>query len=434
MRAEMPFEIAYVMNGFPRLSETFITNEIHLLETLGMRLRLISVKRENEPKKHAVVGAIRAPLNYLPEVSSLSGRKLPEWLRENAGRFTDSHLRLLRKRPLSYLAVLGSALAMCWRYRNAPFEPRKVFIKEFMQAGCIADQILDAGTVRHLHGHFCHGVATITWFASRLAGIPFSFTAHAKDIYQADLNPGDLLARKLRAATFVATCTGANHQHLSERYPQCTHIHTIYHGLDTNFFSPGARRAAGNQAPLVLSVGRLVEKKGFGYLVEACARLRQAGVAFRCLIIGEKGGDFTRIASLIREHGLSGQMSIRGAVTQDELREIYREAAVFVLPCQVTDAGDRDGIPNVLAEAMAMAIPVVSTPISGIPELVENGVNGVLVPSRDSGALASAIEEILANPEEGARLGEAARRTICERFDSRRTTVALRDLFLRAVS
>ena len=170
MRGEMPFEIAYVMNGFPRLSETFITNEIRMLENFGMRLRLMSVKRENEPKKHGVVDEIQAPLNYLPEVASLSGRKLPEWLRENAGRFTESHLRLLRKRPLRYLAVLGSALAMCWRYRRSRFEPSKVFIKEFMQAGYIADQILDAGTVRHLHGHFCHGVATITGSRADLPG------------------------------------------------------------------------------------------------------------------------------------------------------------------------------------------------------------------------------------------------------------------------
>ena len=428
-----PAEIAYVLKGFPRLSETFIAHEIHRLERAGLRLRLISIKREDEPRRHRVVDRIRAPLSYLPAVTSLSGRRLPGWLRENTGRFAGAHLRLLRRRPARYLAVLGSALAMCRRYRTSTFGLRKVFVKEFMQAGYIADQILAAGTVRHLHGHYCHGVATITWLASRLSGIPWSFTAHAKDIYQADLNPGDLLARKVAAATFVATCTAANRRHLRERCPAGAPIHTVYHGLDTEYFAPAAAGPAGRQAPLVLSVGRLVEKKGFEYLVEACARLREAGVPFRALIVGEAGDASERIAGLIRERGLAEQLRIRDAVVHDELREIFREAAVFVLPCQVAGAGDRDGIPNVLVEAMAMGVPVVSTPISGIPELVENGVNGMLVPSRDGEALAAAIEKILGNPAEGARLAEAARRTVCERFDATRTTLALRDLFLRAI-
>ncbi len=433
MFQEMPRDIAYVMNGFPRLSETFITNEIHLLEQLGIRLRLISVKRENESKKHGVVDAIRAPLLYLPAVTSLSGRHLLGWLLDNAGVFVSSHLRIVRRRPLAYFTVLCSALAMCWRYRRTPLEPRKVFLKEFMQAGYIAAYIIDSGTVRHLHGHFCHGVATITWFASQLSGIPFSFTAHAKDIYQADLNPGDLLSRKLSAATFVATCTGANHQHLSARFPHYKRIHTVYHGLDTRYFSPATGRAKDGQPPLLLAVGRLVEKKGFSYLVKACALLKRTSLPFRCLIVGEQGNDSERIARMIEENGLSEQMHIRDAVTQDELRALYRQAAIFALPCQVTEAGDRDGIPNVLAEAMAMAIPVVTTPISGIPELVNDGQNGLLVASQDGKALAMAIETLLRDPELGARLGKAARQTICERFDSRQTTLALRDLFISAV-
>jgi glycosyltransferase involved in cell wall biosynthesis len=176
-----------------------------------------------------------------------------------------------------------------------------------------------------------------------------------------------------------------------------------------------------------------VEKKGFADLVEACAHLKAAGVSFRCQIVGEPGGDSERIARLIHERGLAEHVSIRKPVVHEELRDLHREAAVFVLPCRVTDAGDRDGIPNVLVEAMAMAVPVISTPISGIPELVDHAANGMLVPSRDSEALAGAIARLLGDPEEAARLGAAARRTICERFDSRRTTLTLRDLFLEAV-
>ena len=418
--------VAYVMNGFPRLSETFIANEIFLLEQMG--LRLFSVKREDEPQVHPVVRAIRAPLAYLPKASSLSGSSLPGWLARNLPGFARAQLRVAARHPLRYLATLGSALAMSWRYRREPLSLRKVFIKEFMQAAHIADEVLRDGTVAHLHGHFCHGVATITWFASRMTGIPFSFTAHAKDIYQAELNPGDLLERKLGAARFVATCTGANAAVLKARHRDANVVHTIYHGLDTDYFRPEEKPAGG--MPMILSVGRFVEKKGFEHLVDACALLKQARVRFGCVIVGEQGSAYEAIRAQIEARGLQDHVRLRSAVTQDQLREIYREARIFALPCQVMDDGDRDGIPNVLAEAMAMGLPVVSTPISGIPELIDDGVHGLLVPPKDAQALADALRRILSDSELCGRLSHAGRARICERFDSRRTTLALRDLFL----
>ena len=419
--------VAYVMNGFPRLSETFIANEIYLLEQMGLRLRLFSVKREDEPTVHPVVRAIRAPLDYLPKASSLSGASLAAWLAGNLPRFARAQWAVARRHPLRYLATLGSALGMSWRYRRSPLALRKVFIKEFLQAAHIAADVLRDGSVAHLHGHFCHGVATITWFASRLTGIPFSFTAHAKDIYQADLNPGDLLERKLAAARFVATCTGANATVLKARHADAQVVHTIYHGLDTEFFRPDPKPGA---LPLVLSVGRFVEKKGFQHLVDACALLKQDGVRFGCVIVGERGSAYDALCAQIAARGLQDHVQLRNAVAQDELREIYRLARLFALPCQVMEDGDRDGIPNVLAEAMAMGLPVVSTPISGIPELIDDGEHGLLVPPRDPRALADALYRVLVDPALHQRLARAGRRRICERFDSRRTTLALRDLFL----
>jgi glycosyltransferase involved in cell wall biosynthesis len=414
------------MNGFPRLSETFIANEIYLLEQMGLRLRLFSVKRESEPKVHPVVGAIRARLTYLPKASSLSGSTLVGWLWDNFPRFAKAQLTVAGRHPQRYFSTLGSALGMSWRYRRSPFVLRKVFIKEFLQAAHIAADVMRDGTVAHLHGHFCHGVATITWFVSRLTGIPFSFTAHAKDIYQADLNPGDLLERKLAAASFVATCTCANATVLKARHSDANVVHTIYHGLDTDYFRPERTPSA---RPLVLSVGRFVEKKGFEHLVEACALLKADGVRFACVIVGEHGGAYDAVQTQIRERGLDRYVELRGAVTQDELREIYRQARLFALPCQVMEDGDRDGIPNVLAEAMAMGLPVVSTPISGIPELIDDGEHGLLVPPRDARALADALRRVLSDAGLHQRLAQAGRRRICERFDSRRTTLALRDLF-----
>jgi glycosyltransferase involved in cell wall biosynthesis len=426
-------KVAYVLKGFPRLSETFIAHEIHQLERLGLALRIYSVLDNHEPVVHPVVDAIRAPLTYLPPTTSLSATTLLRWLPENLGPYWRAHAAVLRRRPLAWLGTALLAVGFAWTLRSrqagAGLAVKKVFIKEFLQAGWIAREVLRAGDVSHLHGHFCHGVATITWFTSRLTGLPFSFTAHAKDIYQTELNPGRLLERKLGAARFVATCTCENARVLRARHPRPDEVHAIYHGLDTDWFSPGFRLAR-EGAPLLLAVGRLVEKKGFDRLLDACALLRERGLPFRCRIVGEEGSAGPALRARIAEHGLSDQVELQPAVAQDRLRDIYREAAVFVLPCRVMEDGDRDGFPNVLAEAMAMGVPVVSTPISGIPEMIDDGVHGLLVDGTAT-SLAAAIERVCTEPALRARLATAARERIVERFDSRQTTATLRDLFLR---
>jgi glycosyltransferase involved in cell wall biosynthesis len=425
--------VAYVMNGFPRLSETFITHEIHQLERLGLALRLYAIKREDESQVHPIVASIRAPLTHLPKAGSLSGTTLARWLRDNGGLFWRAHARLARRHPLRWTSALGTALGLAWRHRGPDHRGqvrlRKVFVKEFLQAGLIADDVLRQGDVGHLHGHFCHGVATITWLASRLSGIPYSFTAHAKDIYQPELNPGTLLERKLGAARFVATCTCANAEVLRARHARPHEVHTIYHGLDTDYFRP-APRAGTDRVPLILAVGRLVEKKGFDQLIAACALLRKRGVEFGCTIVGEDGSAGPGLRAQIAKLGLDGVVHLRGAVTQDLLRELYRSAHVFALPCQIMEDGDRDGFPNVLAEAMAMGVPVVSTAISGIPEMIDDGVHGLLVEPRDPRALADALGRVLTDGALHMQLASAGRARICERFDSRRTTLELRDLFL----
>ncbi len=429
-------EVGYILKGFPRLTETFIANEIHLLEQMGLGLRLYSIKPGEHDKVQGVVARIRAPLLQIPNASGISDRSLAGWLVENFTRFAGAHARLALHRPLRYAATLARAVAMAWRYRKSTLAPRKVFIKEFAQAGSIAAALLDAPGVRHLHGHFCHGATTVTWFVSGLTGLPFSFTAHAKDIYQAGLNPGDLLARKMQAARFIATCTAANEQHLRGVCPSCRTVHTIYHGLDLHRFGRAMRGGTdrNDAPPLVLAVGRLVEKKGFDVLIEACARVRDAGVAFRCVLIGEDGGMAERLRAAIDRLQLGEMVSLHGAVTQDELVDWYARAAVFALPCLVTDDGDRDGIPNVLAEAMATGLAVVSTPISGIPELVDDGRDGLLVADRDAGALAGALQRLLTDQALRERLGARASQKVHERFDARITTRTLYNLFQRELA
>lgn len=430
-------EIAYVLKGFPRFSEPFIANEIHLLERQGFRLRLYSIKQGDHDRPQPVIARINAPLTTLPTVSSVSQTPLITWLRDNLRKFTSSHRELIGKRPGVWLATLASAIAMGFRYRKGRIGGfRKVFIKEFLQAGIIANDILKRPEVVHLHGHFCHGATTVTWFASRLTGLPFSFTAHAKDIYQGKLNPSDLLPRKLEASRFAVTCTEANKQHLDnlvDAANQARPVHRIYHGLDLERFAPSPRGPWGEE-PVILGVGRLTRKKGFPTLIEALAQLHASGQRFRLRLIGEDGDDADEIQRRIGTSGFERRIEMAGAVPQDQLRAAYQDADLFVLPCRVVEDGDRDGIPNVLAEAMAMELPVVSTTVSGIPEIVRDGDNGLLVAPDDAIGLAGAIGRLLDDPLLARRLGVAARRTITRVFDSTVTTEDLGALFEGAIA
>ena len=425
-------EIGYILKGYPRLSEVFITNEIYLLEKLGLRLRIFSVKKEEEKKSHDVVSQIQAPVTYLPAVISLTENNFLAWLWNTLPKFFQAHAQLVKSRPAAYGKTLWEAFKMCFKYRaGAIWQPKKVFIKEFLQAGFIALEVINAKRIRHLHAHFCHGATNIAMFASQLAGVPFSFTAHAKDIYQPKLNPGDLLPVKINRAKFVTTCTGANKNYLETISRHGTPIHTIYHGLNTALFAP-AKTPVQNK-PLILSVGRFVEKKGFGDLVLACSMLRNKGYDFHCRLVGEKGDHWDRLQQMIATLQLEACVSMQCEMTHQELCALYQQSTIFALPCRVADDGDRDGIPNVLAEAMATGLPVVSTTISGIPELVTDGINGLLVSQKDATGLAKALEKLLSNAALRQKLGAKARVRIYEIFDSTKNTAEIKALFLSSM-
>ncbi len=433
-RLSEAYEVAYILKGFPRLSETFISNEVLLLEGKGLPLRLYCIKQGDQNTRHAWVEKIRAPRKYLPVVGSVSGMPLSAWLARYVWSFIPGHLAVAAKRPAAYVRTLCHMLSMARIYRQKQHWVRKSMVKEFCQAGYIAFDILQRPQIRHLHGHFCHGATTVTWFVSLLTGLPFSFTAHAKDLYDQSLNPGDLLDRKIAAARFLTTCTEANAQYLRDDHDCGQRVHKIYHGLDTHRFSPLESTSEANAKPLILSVGRAVEKKGFLTLIDACALLRDAGKHFSCLIIGESGDCSAAITERIERLDLARYVTVRGPATQEELRVLYSTANVFALPCQLAKNGDRDGIPNVLVEAMAMGLPVVSTPVSGIPELIDHECCGLLVPERDPQALYAALLRVLYDPALAQRLGRAARDTVCRKFDATRTIKPLHSLFVAALS
>ncbi len=264
--------------------------------------------------------------------------------------------------------------------------------------------------VAHLHAHFINEPAGVAELVHLLTGIPYSVTAHAKTSI---CRPAELV-RKMAKAKFIVTCNDYNRRYLTPDGRRCADI-KIYHGLDARLFQADAAVYPSAEASLVLSVGRLRPKKGFHCLVDACGLLKIGGHEFRCMIAGYgplRGELETRIAKL----GLEDTVSLTDMLTQGEVIALYKQASLFVLPCRITADGDRDGIPNVLAEAMAMELPVVSTNIAGIPELVEHNRTGILVRPEDPVELAAAIARLLDQPQLREELGKAGRERVCQMF------------------
>ncbi len=425
--------IAYILKGFPRNSEAFITNEVHALEALGFRFQIFSAF-PGEATVSMVAQNLQSPVMYLPEDPSTIDSSFWPWLKANVPRYSLAHFHLFLQEPVRYVKVLIEAIWLSFSLRRTwGIEPKKAMYKEFLRAGFIANQVLKSKSIRHLHAHFCHGATTMAMFASSLTGIPFSFTAHAKDIYLPKLNPGNLLSIKMKRTTFVTTCTEYNQEHLQKLFPHdSAKVHRVYHGVDTARFLPASIHHS--DVPLILSVGRHVKKKGFSFLIQACGKLRDRGQQFRCVILGEPDEATAEINHLIQTLNLEDFITLEPGVSQDALCQIYHRATIFALACHIVDSGDRDGIPNVLAEAMAAGIPVVSTSISGIPELITHKQNGFLVPQKSPDILANALEELLMNPVLRTIYGKAGRERILQIFDSRSNIKSLAHLFQCAVS
>ena len=433
-----PSTVAYVLKGYPRLSETFIASEIHRLEQHGIKLKLFVIKPADETVRQPVTERIAAIPHYLPDAGSVSALPFTQWLMTYGVTFLPALRRVLAARPALLLRAAIFALRQAIRTRRSFWAwPRKVYAKEFFQAVALTDRLLDAPEVRHLHAHFCHGATTVAWMAAMMTGLPFSFTAHAKDIYTEALNPAGFLRRKLLAARFAVTCTEANRQYLQTLAPAAV-VRRIYHGVNADFARLLTEAALQMPTPSahplrLLAVGRLVEKKGFDIFIEACHVLRQRNLAFTAVIAGEDGEHGPDIRQRVVTLGLTPYIQFRGPLRQDELFAEYQRASLFCLPCRVLNDGDRDGIPNVLMEAMACGVPVVTTNISGIPELITNDVNGLLVPPEDATALADAILRVHSDAALAKRLAAAARTTISEQFDGDHLVTQLAALFRQVI-
>jgi glycosyltransferase involved in cell wall biosynthesis len=405
-------KIVVVLKGYPRLSETFIAQELLGLERAGYELSIVAMRRPTDSLQHPVHREIKADVAYLPEY--------------------------LHEEPLRVLAAAAKALGRpgLWKalgrfMGDLRHDVSRNRFRRLGQALVLAAEWPRGGA--WLHAHFIHTPASVAAYASDLTGVPWTCSAHAKDIWT---SPDRDLAEKLGHARWVVTCTRSGHERLGAIGGAGAPVHLSYHGFDLDRFGPfrGERSARdGSDAAdpvMLLSVGRAVAKKGYGVLLDALARLPD-GLHWRLVHVGA-GEEIKALKSRAEALGLAGKIEWRGALAQEAVLDLYRSADLFTLACRIAGDGDRDGLPNVLVEAASQGLPAVTTTVAGIPELLTDGVDGLLVPPDDAAALAGALERAIRDPALRRRLGRAAETRARTAFDHRRSIAELSTLFRAA--
>ncbi|MGH8003437.1 MAG: glycosyltransferase family 4 protein [Limisphaerales bacterium] len=396
-----PLKVGYFVKMYPRLSETFILNEILELERRGVEVTIFSLKKPNEGRFHPQVAEVKAPVFYLDELEPKKGWAV-----------------LVEVWP-----TLSSRRAQLWKLLEELVPQNDPQLMELFFGSAWAAAIAQNRELSHLHAHFASLPSTAACFTSRISGLPFSFTAHAKDIFLNSVNQ-KLLEEKLQAARFVITVTEFNRRYLASTYPAVPSdkIKVLYNGINLEFFN--YEPAFAREKNLILSIGRLVPKKGFPDLLEACAILKEKKIPFRCVIIGQ-GEQAEALEARKQELGLADIVSFAGPKTQAEVLPYLKSATVLALPCMVDADGNQDALPTVLLEALGTGCPVVSTIVSGIPEIVDHGLNGLLVPPGNPRALAEAIWKILTSPELTGRFAREGRTKVEEKFDLKKSVATL---------
>ncbi|MBW1695257.1 MAG: glycosyltransferase family 4 protein [Deltaproteobacteria bacterium] len=391
--------LGMILKGYPRISETFISNEIALMEKLGFSIHIYSMRRPRENFSHESVKQIRATVDYLPETLL---EPLPIFLYHN--------FKLAGKKPQTYRKAFMKAIRRFSQTR------RMATFKHFFQAGYLVNKLLAEKPVIHLHAHFAHSPASVAMFANQLAGIPFSFTAHAKDIYTS--HPEHLI-EKIRLSRFIVTCTEYNKHYLESLSPFKTgSIYRIYHGIDIDLFSDRNEKIQPSEPYQLLTVARLIKKKGLPTVCRAIRILCDKNIPVRYTLIGD-GEERKKILSLIKRLKIDKVTRLLGTLPHEEVLDHYRKADLFVLGCEIAPDGDRDGIPNVLLESMAMGVPVVITRESAIPEVVIHGKTGLLVPPGKPEQMAEAMAKLLTDTRLRQSIIPAAKNQVIQHFDNK---------------
>jgi glycosyltransferase involved in cell wall biosynthesis len=402
-------KILVVLKGYPRLSETFIAQELLGLEKAGFDLTLISMRRPTDKKRHPVHDEIKAPIIYLPE-----------YLHEEPVR--------VLKGVFSGFSKPGFSALMKRFFSDLPRDISRNRFRRLGQALVLAREWPDKG--EWLHAHFIHTPASVTEYASILTGTPWTCSAHAKDIWT---SPDWDISQKLKNARWAVTCTRAGYEHMKTLTDRKDAVHLSYHGLDLARFGhfAGEHSSRNGSDPtdpaFILSVGRAVEKKGYDILLRALALLPKE-LNWRMDHIG--GGEaLSTLKKIAAELGLAERITWKGALAQEDVLDHYRRADLFALACRIAANGDRDGLPNVLVEASSQRLACLSTNVSGVPELLSDGENGLVVPAEDPAALAKALETAIRDPDLRKRLGDAAEERVRGHFDYHSSIRQLSALF-----
>ncbi len=383
--------IAYFINCFPSFIEAMIYREVMSLRSRGCELTVFSIRRPQPTDVPDEARSVATGTRYILPV---------RWW-----RLLLSHLHAIARFPLKYprtfVEVVGGT--------HERFRDRLRTVCHFVEGVAVIPEVERLG-IEHVHAHWAVGGATCAMVVSRLLGLPFTFTAHAYDIWLDRL----LLPEKIRAAETVITCTDYNRRHLIEAYGGSPEkIRVVYHGLDLTRFQRRTRIA--NRRPRILSVGRLVEQKGYEDLIRVCADLASAGIDFDCEIVGE-GPLREKLARLITTLQVGDVVRLTGRIVGDAILDCYGRADVFALFCVEASDGDRDGIPNTMIEAMAMELPVASTRYTGVPELVVEDETGFLSDCGDRNAMGESLRRLLSDPDLRASMGRAGRARVLEHF------------------
>jgi glycosyltransferase involved in cell wall biosynthesis len=384
--------IHYVSRRFPKLTETFVVEEVLALEASGERVIVDSLEPPLDEPRHPGLARLDAPIRYVPVTPRRS-------------EVARAHLALLLQSPMAWLRA-------AWRARTQGIWP------EFRLAVLVARRSRAEGA-RHLHTHFAYYCADVGGLAAQLSGLPFSVTAHANDIWQ--VNNAPHLERRLGAADAVVTVTEYNADHI-RGVVAGTPLHVVPCSV-----GPAESSPAPDDGPL-LCVARLAPKKGVDVLIEALALLAPEHQRLRLELIGE--GDLKEeLRALARRRGLDERLAFRGAQPPQVVQEAYEGCSVFSLPCRIARDGDRDGLPVVLLEALARGLPVVTTDVGGISEVVRHRITGLVVPPEDPQALAAAIAELRADRALARRLGDEGRKLVRERHSHESRAEAMTRIF-----
>jgi colanic acid/amylovoran biosynthesis glycosyltransferase len=397
--------IAFVVSRFPKITETFILYEILALERLGIQAEMFALMRERQPIAHPEAVAMLERVHFAPFISRAVLR---------------SNWRMLRRRPRAYLRTLAEVLRGTWGSRRFFLAALAVFPK----AVHFAEQMRIL-RIDHVHAHFATHPTVVAFIVSRLAGLPFSFTAHGSDLH-VDTR---MIDRKLASASFAVTCSQFNKRTMVEASTPrlAKRIHVVFNGVDLDVFKPTERRP-GRLVPRIICVASFEEVKGHRFLLQACRLLLDRGVQFELDLVGD-GPRRRQIERQVAEARLERHVTFHGARTREEVARLLGEADIKVLASYPAPDGKREGMPTVLIEAMAAELPVVSTKLTGIPELVESGTTGILVTPADSAALADALERLCQDEQLRLQMGRAGRLRVERDFDRQRNALLLADLF-----